>query len=107
MTSDIIKALADCYHFSKLLKSDELLQQQKKGEVFSQFREPAIDFKPTYKFDPSTNSWDFSEAPAWCDRILYYSKDEATIRNMSYLCHPEMIISDHKPVSATFELQVS
>uniref|UniRef100_A0A1X7TKR8 Rho-GAP domain-containing protein n=1 Tax=Amphimedon queenslandica TaxID=400682 RepID=A0A1X7TKR8_AMPQE len=28
------------------------------------------------------------------------------IKNLSYLSHPEMIISDHKPVSATFELQV-
>lgn len=110
MTSEIIKALADHYQFSKLLKSDQLLQQQKKGEVFNQFREPTIDFKPTYKFDPSTNSWDSSEknrAPAWCDRVLYYCENEDTIKNLSYLSHPEMIISDHKPVSATFELQVS
>lgn len=57
MTTEIIKALADHYQYSHLLRHDQLLQQQKKGEAFSQFTEPPIDFKPTYKFDPSTNSW--------------------------------------------------
>ncbi|XP_019861575.1 PREDICTED: type II inositol 1,4,5-trisphosphate 5-phosphatase-like [Amphimedon queenslandica] len=108
-STEIIKALADLYQFNKLLQHDQLQQQQKRGEAFTHFKEPPIDFKPTYKFDPSTNSWDSSEknrAPAWCDRILYYCDDMSYIKNLSYLSHPEMIISDHKPVSATFELQV-
>lgn len=109
ISTEIIKALADLYQFNKLLQHDQLQQQQKRGEAFTHFKEPPIDFKPTYKFDPSTNSWDSSEknrAPAWCDRILYYCEDLDYIRNLSYLSHPEMIISDHKPVSATFQLQV-
>ncbi|XP_019858595.1 PREDICTED: uncharacterized protein LOC109586818 [Amphimedon queenslandica] len=109
-STEIIKALADLYQFNKLLQHDQLQQQQRRGEAFTHFKEPPIDFKPTYKFDPSTNSWDSSEknrAPAWCDRILYYCDDMSHIKNLSYLSHPEMIISDHKPVSATFELQVS
>ena len=110
LTTEIIKGLADLYQFNKLLQHDQLQQQQRRGEAFTHFKEPPIDFKPTYKFDPKTNSWDSSEkntAPAWCDRILYYCDDMGHIKNLSYLSHPEMIISDHKPVSATFELQVS
>ena len=111
MTAEMIRAYADSYQFNHLLPNDQLLQQQKKGESFTQFKEPMIDFKPTYKYDPSTNSWDTSEknrAPAWCDRILYYSEaNDDTINVINYRSHPEMIISDHKPVSAMFDVKVS
>ena len=109
MTAEIIRAMADSYQFSLLLHHDQLQQQQKKGEAFDQFQEPSIDFKPTYKYEPLTNAWDSSEehcAPAWCDRVLYYSGDNS-IKVLKYMSHPEMIISDHKPVSATFDLEVS
>ena len=109
MTAEIIRAMADSYQFSILLRHDQLVQQQKKGEAFNQFQEPPIDFKPTYKYDPSTNTWDSSEkhrAPAWCDRVLYHSEDDS-IKVLKYVSHPEMIISDHKPVSATCDLEVS
>jgi phosphatidylinositol-bisphosphatase len=109
LSCEIIKAMADAYQYSALLSHDQLTQQVKKGAVFSQFKEHPIDFKPTYKYDPSTNTWDTSEknrAPAWCDRILYYSDNWEFINVVCYGSHPEMIISDHKPVSSVFMLQV-
>ena len=109
MTPDLIKAYADSYQLHKLLPFDQLHLQQKKGEAFTQFHEGKIDFKPTYKYDPSTNSWDTSEknrAPAWCDRVLFYSKEDL-LDIVNYQSYPEMIISDHKPVSCLFTAKVS
>ena len=109
MTADIVKAMADSYQLHTLLKHDQLHQQQKKGLIFTQFLEGAIDFKPTYKYDPSTNSWYTGEknrAPAWCDRVLYYSQNDL-LNVVNYRSYTEMIISDHKPVSALFDARVS
>jgi len=42
--------------------------------VFSGFVEPAISFKPTYKYDRWTDDYDTSSKkriPAWTDRVLY------------------------------------
>lgn len=108
LTPDIIKARVDSFQFSSLLKHDQLLVQKQRGAAFTQFTESTIEFKPTYKYDPSTNSWDTSEkhrAPAWCDRVLYHCENKM-LTCLDYRSHPEMIISDHKPVSALFDLTV-
>ena len=58
MTGEMIKAHADNYQISTLLREDQLVQEMTKGTIFSDFTEGAIDFKPTYKYDPNTDNWD-------------------------------------------------
>ena len=58
MTVEVIKAHADNFQTSVLLKEDQLVQEMTKGIVFNDFAEGAIDFKPTYKYDPNTDNWD-------------------------------------------------
>lgn len=118
-------------NYSPVLALDQLGQQRRLGRVFQGFHEADVTFKPTYKYDPGTDNWDSrfgvnllksiivillyiynqcayynsekGRAPAWCDRVLW--KGDA-ITSIDYRSHPELRISDHKPVSAIFDAQV-
>ena len=66
-----------------------------------------ITFPPTYKFDLNASTYDTSEKariPAWCDRIL---RKGANIRQTAYSSVPELSFSDHRPVYATFAVDVT
>ena len=58
MTTEQVKAYADNYQISSLLVYDQLLQEMRRGNVFVGFIESAINFKPSYKYDPGTDDWD-------------------------------------------------
>ena len=58
MTFEVIKAHADSFQTQTLLKHDQLLNEMKKKNVFCDFLEMPIDFKPTYKYIPGTNDLD-------------------------------------------------
>lgn len=51
--------------------------------------------------------------PAWCDRILYcvnsnnYENVTLNVEQLSYKSHPNVDLSDHRPVSAEFLIKVS
>eukprot|EP00128_Syssomonas_multiformis_P012063 Colp12_sorted_trinity150504_noHs@33490 len=90
--------------------NDQLLLQRRKGNVFHGFREEPIKFRPTYKFDPNTDTYDSSaksRLPSWTDRVLYKGKnckyeDRRSIKCEQYDSVPAIKVSDHKPVFATF-----
>ncbi|KAK6192484.1 hypothetical protein SNE40_003941 [Patella caerulea] len=101
--------------YEKLLKFDQLILAMKAGLVFEDFHEGEITFPPTYKFDINTDQYDSSEkqrVPAWCDRILWYTHDTSyddvrlDVQQQHYHSHPVYKISDHKPVSSLFHIQV-
>jgi len=90
-----------------LVKYDQLRRQQMNKEAFTEFHEPlSLPFRPTYKYDLGTSNWDTSDKrriPAWCDRVLYWSKNKhLKIAQYLYTSVEEMVISDHKPVIARF-----
>ncbi|NXA79547.1 INP5K phosphatase, partial [Thryothorus ludovicianus] len=102
------------------------LNMAKKTETFlKDFKEGPLLFKPTYKFDLYSEVYDTSEKkrkPAWTDRILWKVKDfseaaskegqfpkedsliSVTLNN--YVSHMSYGISDHKPVTGTFKLEM-
>jgi len=93
-----------------LLHHDQLLKEmaQNPGFRLCTFQEAPITFAPTYKYDPLTSNYDSSEKkriPAWCDRILYNSRDPTRVQSLNYRRY-EVNVSDHRPVSAGFRITV-
>ncbi|TPX35138.1 hypothetical protein SmJEL517_g02381 [Synchytrium microbalum] len=101
--------------WSELMKGDQLSAERRSRRAFGSYEEAAINFDPTFKYDVGSSTFDSSEkkrAPAWCDRILWYRNPlhSATFKDWisctSYKSCMDLTQSDHKPVSATFSMQV-
>ncbi|CAD5209359.1 unnamed protein product [Bursaphelenchus xylophilus] len=93
-----------------LFHHDQLKEQQRLRTAFNAFHEVTPGFRPTYKFDVGTSNWDTSEkrrVPAWCDRILYWTKDKTVkLKQVSYESREMVLFSDHKPVCSCFEASI-
>ncbi|KAG6873599.1 hypothetical protein C0995_013972 [Termitomyces sp. Mi166 len=95
---------------SSLLTHDQLLRELKHNRAcrLRGFSEGPLTFAPTYKYDRHTDDYDTSEkrrAPAWCDRVLWRSRVPERVRLVGYRRY-EVDVSDHRPVSAAFEVTV-
>ncbi|GAA5845905.1 hypothetical protein JCM9279_002419 [Rhodotorula babjevae] len=96
--------------YDLLLGFDQLKVQQEHDLAFQGFKEAPISFAPSFKFDVGTHNYDTSEkqrVPSWTDRILYMGMRDDAVRAVErYTSHPEVVMSDHKPVSAMLSLSV-
>ncbi|XP_064251157.1 inositol polyphosphate 5-phosphatase K isoform X2 [Passer domesticus] len=111
--------------FSLLWEKDQLNMAKKKEAFLKEFKEGPLQFKPTYKFDLDSEVYDTSEKkrkPAWTDRILWKVKNlseaaskegefpeeenPVSVTLTSYVSHMSYGISDHKPVTGTFKLEM-
>ncbi|KAH7881837.1 hypothetical protein F5I97DRAFT_1932266 [Phlebopus sp. FC_14] len=95
---------------SSLLVHDQLLKEIKhnRGCRLRSFQEGPLTFAPTYKYDRRSNEYDTSEkkrVPAWCDRILWRSRDPERVVQLNYRRY-EANVSDHRPISAGFVVTV-
>ncbi|GAA5947295.1 hypothetical protein JCM3765_001612 [Sporobolomyces pararoseus] len=93
-----------------LLAHDELIQLRQNNPSFRlrKLQEAPICFPPTYKYDHNSSNYDTSpkqRTPSWCDRILWKSMRKESVRCIAYGRY-EADVSDHRPVSATFEIMV-
>ncbi|KAK0564422.1 Inositol-1,4,5-trisphosphate 5-phosphatase 1 [Tilletia horrida] len=97
--------LAENDDYSALIAKDQLRRAQDTNMAFVGFTEGQIGFRPTYKYDNGTSTYDTSEKqriPAWTDRILYRGSG---LRQLIYQ-RAELITSDHRPVYAFFEAEL-
>lgn len=107
LSNEEVKHLIFTKNYGALLANDQLHKQMMDGESFPFFEEMEIKFPPTYKFDKTTDTYDTSEKnriPAWTDRIL--SKG-SILTQKCYDSIAELLFSDHKPVFAIFEADVT
>ncbi|XP_038724437.1 type IV inositol polyphosphate 5-phosphatase 3-like isoform X2 [Tripterygium wilfordii] len=94
--------------WSKLVESDQLVRELRKGHAFDGWSEGALTFPPTYKYELNSEKYYGEDpkagrrTPAWCDRILSYGKG---MKLLSYK-RTEVKLSDHRPVSATYMAEV-
>ncbi|KZT26139.1 DNase I-like protein [Neolentinus lepideus HHB14362 ss-1] len=91
-----------------LLEFDQLRRCMRDGKSFQGFTEHHITRLPTYRFSAGllTDSlgYDMKRKPAWTDRILYIKSPKTAVRQESYAGHPEITFSDHRPISADFQI---
>ncbi|POI27117.1 hypothetical protein CIB84_009132 [Bambusicola thoracicus] len=111
--------------YNLLWEKDQLNMAKKKEAFLQEFIEGPLQFKPTYKFDLHSDVYDTSEKkrkPAWTDRILWrvkslcqraskeddFSEEEQAISVTlnNYISHMSYGISDHKPVTGTFGIEL-
>lgn len=118
---------SDPFHYSQLLKSDQLKREMQHSRCFQGLSEAAIAFPPTYKYhrdaqlaarDPAQADkapewkWTSHRWPSWCDRILFLDAppglgDESKVKVLKYDALPVSPTSDHRPVALTVSIPVS
>ncbi|KAJ3519597.1 hypothetical protein NM208_g14067 [Fusarium decemcellulare] len=108
MSRDTVVTAVKQNNLGKLLERDQLLVARRRNPAFKlrAFDELPITFAPTYKYDVGTDNYDTSEkrrSPAWCDRLLY--RGRGRVEQLDYRRH-EVRVSDHRPVTGTFNLWV-
>uniref|UniRef100_A0A3Q0S2Y0 Inositol polyphosphate-5-phosphatase K n=1 Tax=Amphilophus citrinellus TaxID=61819 RepID=A0A3Q0S2Y0_AMPCI len=114
-----------------LWSKDQLIMMKKKEAFLQEFEEGPLNFKPTYKFDRNSDTYDTGKKrkPAWTDRILWRVKpkplpseddDEKAsastdeeqdqypilVTQDKYASDMSYGVSDHKPVIANFSLEL-
>ena len=103
------KRLAMSGRLSDLKQCDQLLTEKSAMRVFNGFFEEEINFPPTYKFDKQSLVYDTSKKkriPSYTDRILFYAKSRKTISVSNYSADMNILISDHRPVTANVNITI-
>lgn len=97
--------LATSDDYDALLAADQLRQSIDEGLAFSGYQEGPILFRPTYKYDLGTDTYDTGEKmriPAWTDRVLFRGPQ----LDLAAYSRAELRSSDHRPVFALFHAEV-
>lgn len=99
-------------HWAKLSPHDQLNIERRRGNVLKGFEEGPLLFAPTYKYQAGRSIYEKRpekklRAPAWCDRILWKAKTPAHVELLAYNAVPALDLSDHKPVHAFFDVQIT
>ncbi|KAJ7243583.1 Endonuclease/exonuclease/phosphatase [Mycena haematopus] len=96
--------------YETLLRYDQLKSAVRANKAFDMFSEGPITHLPTYRFNAGLLKddlgYDLKRRPAWTDRVLFTSNAFAPVQQLSYTGHPQITQSDHRPVSAEFNVEV-
>ncbi|KAI1792704.1 DNase I-like protein [Ganoderma leucocontextum] len=112
--ADVRSLLADeglrAENVKVLRRFDQLASAMSSKKAFDGFVERPITHCPSYRFSPGVLTdnlgYDTKRKPAWTDRILHMASERVTLKQQSYTSYPTITMSDHRPVSAEFELEV-
>lgn len=112
LSAEMIDDLIKKKDLNKLLNRDQLRLVMEHGDAFAELIEGKITFPPTYKFEFASQDYDLKRRPSWTDRILFkvnadvYEDTKLEAIQKNYKSHPSYVQSDHKPVTAEFEITI-
>mmetsp|Transcript_32528 Transcript_32528/g.78943 ORF Transcript_32528/g.78943 Transcript_32528/m.78943 type:complete len:811 (+) Transcript_32528:49-2481(+) len=111
LPTETVLLLAERGAIDKLRPLDQLNIERSEGRVFEGFQEGILNFVPTYKYQPGTETFEQRpdkklRAPAWCDRILWSAQEPAYVQQLTYKRSERPNCSDHKPVYSTLRFTV-
>jgi hypothetical protein len=96
--------------WTDLIDKDQLTTEKKKQNIFCDFEEGTINFMPSYRMMRHEEAWSNKrkQSPSYTDRILWLSGKScrANLTQKVYTRHGDVFGSDHRPVSAQFDLLV-
>lgn len=106
LSTELVLNMSQKMDLEQLRRHDQLNMERQEGRVFQGWEEGRLDFPPTYKYQPGTDMYEQRpdkklRAPAWCDRVLWLTKDPSYLTQLNYT-RSELNVSDHKPVMSTF-----
>ena len=91
-----------------LYEFDQLYISRLNDGGLNEINEARINFPPTYKYISGSNNYlndiENLRTPSWTDRILFCHKNN--IRNLDYSNISTIMYSDHRPVQASFEINL-
>ncbi|KAF7329209.1 DNase I-like protein [Mycena kentingensis (nom. inval.)] len=97
--------------FEALLQYDQLKAAMRDKKAFNTFEEGKITHFPTYRFNAGLLKddlgYDTKRRPAWTDRVLWATNSFTRVQQTGYTGYPLYNISDHKPVSADFTVDMN
>ena len=96
--------------WAKLGSADQLRASKAAGDAFAGFREGEIAFAPTFKVKRQQGTeYKNQRIPSYCDRVLWKSMPTlaSLVQNTRYEMLPDVSTSDHKPVLAAFDVQLT
>ncbi|WVZ24540.1 hypothetical protein V8G54_003084 [Vigna mungo] len=110
MMDEEVRKLVALRKWDELMNYDQLTNELRSGHVFDGWKEGLINFPPTYKYEFNSDIYiganpkegEKKRSPAWCDRILWLGKG---IKQLEYK-RTENKLSDHRPVSSIFSIDV-
>ncbi|WVQ93909.1 hypothetical protein IAU59_000987 [Kwoniella sp. CBS 9459] len=107
-----VKKLVEEKKWEDMLAKDQLRNDIISEQSFTGFAEPEITFHPTFKYVHGSTTHDPRRAPAYTDRIIYnfpsnpYTPSTALeLKCEGYTSH-DILWSDHRPVTATYSVQI-
>ncbi|EDQ87577.1 uncharacterized protein MONBRDRAFT_27082 [Monosiga brevicollis MX1] len=103
--------------YTRLCQYDQLLMQRGSQKMFFGFEEGPIEFPPSYRYKRGTRDvYEYEKqkasgikinVPSYTDRIMWRSFPNLYIKQTSYGATTDIMTSDHSPVFATFDIQVT
>ncbi|KAI9060023.1 DNase I-like protein [Trametes sanguinea] len=97
-------------NINTLRRFDQLAFAMRNKKAFEDFIEQPLSHPPTYRFAAGVLTdklgYDLKRKPAWTDRIMHMTSAAVSVKQTSYTSHPLITMSDHKPVSAGFDVKV-